>query len=72
MTTNENIGAALIIIAAGFFYFNYHLNEWLTVGMLILGLLTWVSVSTDKDVKNLQLELIKAKIAYYKSKTKER
>ena len=70
MTSNENIGPAILIVAAVYFFYILHIPDWAAGLMVILAMITWVWVFTDKEAKNLQLELIRAKISYYRSKTK--
>ena len=71
--TYENIGSALLILGAGFFYFTYNLNEWIVAAMIILAIATMTYPGFTKErklQKEATLELTKAKTDYYRSKTK--
>jgi small-conductance mechanosensitive channel len=70
--TYENIGSAILITAAGYFYFAYHLTEWLVVAMIILAVVTMTYPGFTKERKKqleATLELTKAKTEYYRRKT---
>ena len=71
--TYENIGSAILITAAGYFYFVYHLNEWLVIAMVILAIATMTYPGFTKERKKkmeAEIKLLEARTEYYRSKTK--
>lgn len=66
--TNNNIGQALLVIAATYFYFVYQLNEWFVALAVIFAAATWTYPGFSKERKQLleaQIEMLKAKTKYY-------
>ncbi|MFA5714760.1 MAG: hypothetical protein WC998_03400 [Candidatus Paceibacterota bacterium] len=71
MSNYSNLGQALLIIAAVYFYFTFNLNEWVVFGMIALAVLSWVYPGFSKERKKYieaQIELLKVKTEYYRRK----
>jgi hypothetical protein len=69
--TNNNIGQALLIIAALYFYYTINLHWVIVLAMCLLATLTWTYPGFSKERKRLidaQVETLRAKAAYYRSK----
>ena len=69
--TYENIGSAILISAIGYFYFVYHLSEWIALAGIILAVLTMTYPGFTKERKkkmDAELRLIEAKTEYYRRK----
>jgi small-conductance mechanosensitive channel len=70
--TYENIGSAILITAAGYFYFVYHLNEWAVLGMILLAVLTITYPGFTKERKKYfeaKIRMLEAQAEYYRRKT---
>jgi hypothetical protein len=68
-----NIANAFLLIGVGYLYLVHHLDLWITVGAVILAVVSWSYHGfTDERKKyfKAQIALIEAKTSYYKSRTR--
>lgn len=62
---SNNLGAAVLILGVLYFYFEYGLNELVTVAFILLAVLSWIFYWKSTEHQ----DFLKAKTEYYRVKT---
>jgi len=71
MSSFSNVGSALLIVGSIWLHLHYGLHLFWTILLCLFGIGMWVCPSHDEEAKDLQKRLLRAKIEYYQTKTKE-
>lgn len=75
MTSVNNLGHAVLIIGSIWLHFTYGLDQWITLGLCLLGVCTWATYGWYRLRERLlkaQVDMLQAKADYYRNKVERR